>query len=116
VARSPGHFSSVDSYELIGDELKETDWGDELVGTLLNDPDQFVRACLHENPNALGTINPDGNWNRYFKGITHIERLALVRNPVVSTDPIERIFDFDDKKLGIDVQARKELALAFLER
>ncbi len=86
-----------------------------LAERLKNDPDPFVRACLHENPNVFGGLVPIAEeWLNYFKEATHMERLALVRNPGVAPELIERIFDIEDKELDINLQERKELILAYL--
>jgi hypothetical protein len=89
----------------------DTDSG-EIVAALLNDPDLFVRACLHENGWALRFFKDD--WKQYFNRLSHVERLALVRNPSIGTKLTEQIFDFDDKELGISGEERKELVFAFL--
>ncbi|MDV2502508.1 MAG: hypothetical protein RX318_00940 [bacterium] len=81
---------------------------------LKNDPDLFVRACLRENPDVFGTILFIVKWKEWFLEATHLERLALVRNPSVSLDLMVRISDHEDEELGIDLEARKELVLAFL--
>ena len=89
-----------------------------LEDRLKNDPDPFVRACLHENPDVFGGIGSFGEkWIEYFAGATHLERLALVRNPECGShgkDLIEKIFDPEDQELGINLEERKELVLAFL--
>lgn len=91
---------------------------------LISDPDPFVRACLMENQTHVNSFNAE----RAFLFATHLERLALVRNPkVVTADKlIRKIFDLEDKdegpgdrlgrlgELGIDLGQRKELALAFV--
>jgi hypothetical protein len=49
---------------------------------LKNDPDPFVRACLHENPTVFNAWDRAA-WLKYFQEATHMERLALMRNPEV---------------------------------
>ena len=49
-----------------------------------------------------------------FQHGTHMERLALVRNPRVYDKLIEQIFDHEDQELGITLEARAELVKAFL--
>ncbi len=76
-----------------------------------NDPDPFVRACSFENPS---------NWTvrsrfwKQFQESSHFERLAMVRNPMVPEDFIEKLFDYEDKELAISPEERKELVLAYL--
>lgn len=88
-----------------GESLPETGLG--------NDPDPFVRACLRENPHVFGSIFFE-DWKEYFHEATPLERLALVRNPNVNEELIEKIFDSDDKELDIDLAARMKLVCAFL--
>jgi hypothetical protein len=86
-----------------------------LVERLKHDPDPFVRACLRENPDAFQRFFTDlAVWEQHFREATHLERLALVRNPNVYHEFMERIFDPHDKELAIDMEQRSELARAFL--
>lgn len=86
-----------------------------LENTLENDPDTFVRACLRENPNVARRLVSSG-WVESFQECTHLERLALVRNPSAdhAKELIEKIFDPEDKELCINLKEREELAWAFL--
>ena len=84
-----------------------------LKDRLKNDPDPFVRACLRENPAAFRSWDA-AEWYAHFWEATHLERLALVRNPEVHEDLIECIFDHEATELGIDLQQREQLVLAFL--
>jgi len=91
----------------------------DLVDRLKNDSEPFVRACLRENPAVFASFFH--HWKEYFDEATHLERLALVRNPKVTEDisllhhaVIEKIFDPEDKELPIDLKERRELVLAFL--
>ena len=78
-----------------------------LADRLKKIPDPFVRASLRENEKVyLG--------KEAFQQANHLERLAFVRNPNVSNDLIEKIFDPEDKELGINLEQRKELLLAYL--
>lgn len=81
---------------------------------LLKDPDPFVRACVWENPGCLPYKNLAVDWATAFEGCTHLERLALMRNPKVPKDLIERVFDPADTELAIDLADRHQLALAAL--
>ena len=85
-----------------------------LANRLKNDPDPFVRACLRENPTVFEGWG--GEWIEYFREATHMERLALMRNPEVRWGEklVVRIFDYEDRELGVDLEERKELVLAFL--
>jgi hypothetical protein len=86
---------------------------DSIVNHLKSDPDPFVRACLFENQALFGK----GNVEAEFGNATHLERLALVRNPDAvrwATKLIRKIFDPDDKELAIGLDQRRELALAFI--
>jgi hypothetical protein len=81
-----------------------------LEDRLKGDPDPFVRACLCENP----TLFRRGEWQKLFNEATRLERLALVRNPRVSRGMIECILDHEEKELGIDLEQREQLVLAYL--
>ena len=83
----------------------------DLEGRLRKDPDPFVRACLRENSHVYSRF---GFWKQWFAEATHLERLALVRNPGVDEQLVERIFDPEDKELQIDLGQRKELLFALL--
>ncbi len=86
---------------------------DTIVNHLKSDPDPFVRARLYENRVLFGL----GNVDRAFADATHLERLALVRNPnfvIWATKLTCKILDQDDTELGINLEQRKELALAFI--
>jgi hypothetical protein len=85
---------------------------DAIVNHLKSDPDPFVRACLYENQALFGL----GNAEAAFGNATHLERLALVRNPALvrATKLIQRLFDPDNTELEINLDQRRELALAFI--
>jgi hypothetical protein len=85
---------------------------DAIVNHLKSDPDPFVRACLYENQELFGR----GNAEAAFGDATHLERLALVRNPALvrATQLIQKLFDPNNTELGIDLEQRRELALAFI--
>ncbi len=102
-----------EAHEKVGDEQRAAS---NAIETLLkNDPDPFVRACLHENAYVFGGLPfMDQPWIAYFQKATHMERLALMRNPGVGTKLIEKVFDPEEKELGIDIRERRELCRAFL--
>ncbi len=83
-----------------------------IVNHSKSDPDPFVRACLYENQALFGL----GNAEAAFGDATHLERLALVRNPALvrATRLLQKLFDPDNTELGIDLEQRRELALAFI--
>jgi hypothetical protein len=69
---------------------------------------------VHENPTLpINFLNPE-EWKEAFRNATHLERLALVRNPALNETLIEQIFDHEDQELGISLEARGELVKAFL--
>ena len=84
---------------------------ENLEDRLRNDPDPFVRACLRENPTTYDFF---ADWVKLFIESTHFERLALIRNPDVDSELIEKLFDHEDQELGINLKERHELVLAFL--
>src|SRR5439155_8829832 len=101
-----------------GEHLDYQDSRDEfpnrnLEDRLRNDPDPFVCACLRENPKVFGSPFSDTSQERFHEA-THLERLALVRNPEVHDELIEKIFDPEDQELGIDLEARQKFIFALL--
>jgi hypothetical protein len=84
---------------------------------LKNDPDPFVRACLHENPTVFDAWDRTA-WLKYFQEATHMERLALMRNPEVvcahAETLIQKIFDSTNTELGIDLETKKQLIYGLL--
>lgn len=83
---------------------------ENLKNGLKNDQDPFVRACLRENSGVFGLSRGEED----FREASHLERLALVRNPKVETDLIEKIFHPENKEIGINLTERRELVHAFL--
>jgi len=87
--------------------------GKEDEEQLRADPDGFVRACLREN-HRLPHLMLSEALDKDFQSANHSERLATVRNPFVSAELIEKIFEPDNQELALDMEARSELASAFL--
>jgi hypothetical protein len=85
----------------------------ELVQIVLNDPDPFVRTCLHENSSVFYGIS-DERWLKYFRGTDQVGRLALLRNRKIANGLVERIFNLGCSELEIDLNERIDLGLAFL--
>lgn len=88
-----------------------------LLLILLDDPDQFVRACLRENPVFLDWVGAE----EAFHLSNHVERLALLRNPGLTPPWGEKAFgllrsllDPDDQTLKVTPDERKQLVLAYL--
>ncbi len=81
---------------------------------LKNDPHPFVRACLRENTNVFCRVGL--GIDEEFRESSHLERLALMRNAELrwGTSLLEKIFDHEEKELGINEEERQELILAFL--
>jgi hypothetical protein len=69
---------------------------------------------VNENPTSFKFIMDHAEWQEAFRNATHLERLALVRNPKVGEKLIEQIFDHEDQELGISLEVRGELVKAFL--
>jgi hypothetical protein len=86
----------------------------DLTKTITEDTDPFVKASLFENSNIYHDVHFIFHSVELFTKASHLERLALVRNPAVSHDLIEKIFNFDDGELSLSLEQRKELALAYL--
>jgi uncharacterized protein YfeS len=120
IALSAVEDPHVEIRQWIARHGKYLEYGDDepshpnLADRLKSDPDPFVRACLRENPTVFGGFVSTENWMEYFGEATHLERLALVRNPEVSQKLIETIFDCENSAIGVNIEERRELVLAFL--
>jgi hypothetical protein len=84
---------------------------------LSEDRDSFVRASLRENPHVYGWR--ELNSTKVFMETNHLERLALMRNSEqryswFRGSPVQQIFDPEDQQLGISLQEREELILAYV--
>jgi hypothetical protein len=90
----------------------------DLWERLRSDPDMFVRAALHENPHYPPYEQGPMFAERQFSQLSKLERLALMRNPVLATigvsDLVLKIFDTSDRSLSITPEERVDLALAFM--
>jgi hypothetical protein len=93
---------------------RHVDLSDEQKWQLKYDPDEFVRACLWENSEVLPWFEKESDWLAWFTDATHIERLAMMRNPQVHDKFIEIVFDPEDTILGIDLEVRAQLVFAIL--
>lgn len=84
---------------------------------LRSDSDSFIRAALNENAH-YPPYEYDWVHESDFAALSQLERLALMRNPrlprLVLTDLVLRILDCDDKSLGLTIEERTQLALAYL--
>ncbi len=116
IARMAVEDPHVEVRQWIARNGEKLDYDESNLGERLkNDPDPFVRACLRENPHIFFGVLPSlSDWKTYFDEATHLERLALVRNPQIYDPLIEQIFDLDVQELGITLDERRELLLAFL--
>lgn len=85
-----------------------------LLRRMQGDADPFVRACLRENPTVVSTFDFINDWREIFQRATHLERLALVRNPKLIEALVERLVDPEDKELELEDHPRQELVLALL--
>ncbi|HTT76970.1 MAG TPA: cell division protein FtsA [Candidatus Binataceae bacterium] len=111
-------------------ELSDDDTRD-LLEILRKDPDPFIRACVYTNPSfsmaarivrmnntfqgrALAAmvvlIEEEKSW---WTEATHLERLAMTRRRSVGSQ-ILKVFDLNDEELGLSLEERRELILAFL--
>jgi hypothetical protein len=66
------------------------------------DPDVLVRAAAHENPAALEG-SPSFVQEPVFKDAGRFERLALMRNPLIGRELIQKVFDPMDTELGVEL-------------
>ena len=95
---------------------RHVDLSKDQVVRLKSDSDEFVRACLFENPATRVFFASLDRWLELFAEANHTERLAMMRNPNLGfcTDFIEILFDSEDTKLGIDLETRAQYVVAVL--
>lgn len=104
------------NYNQVGLALSgEPDPQRDLTDTLHRDPDPFVRACLYENPYLFSNDTEDDWWVTFVEG-SHLERLAMVRNPNLhrASRILEALFDPHDDTLPLTLTERGELVQAIL--
>ena len=85
----------------------------EHLDRLKQDPDEFVRARRWENPSSTD-FWMSRRWQESFGVSSPLERLAMVRNPSVDDELIEKVFDPENQEFGLDTDARRYLVSAFL--
>jgi hypothetical protein len=75
---------------------------------LLADQASIVRAALWSNPGCKGLpwtfMEIVVNWKEHFKNLTQLERLALMRNPKLSTRYVVALMEADSDDLHITVK------------
>lgn len=86
-----------------------------LIKRVQQDTDSFVRACLYENPDIFARSD-EAAWHEMFACASHLERLAMVRNPNLQSAHrlLEAIFDPDDDSYGLSLEQREQLVNALL--
>jgi len=86
----------------------------DLERKLQNDPEPLIRAAFFEKPSQFGFLPDVETVENQFREATHLERLALVRNPRLPSALIYRLLDPDDQDLLVTIDERKKLVLALL--
>ncbi len=81
--------------------------------TLKADSDPLVRACLFENPDFINPIDIAFDWKALFESASHMQRLAMVRNPNTPMGFVCKLLDLNNGEFKIVLSERRELALAF---
>lgn len=84
--------------------------GSDAKSILRSDSSLLVRAAVLENPKAI-TI---WDCHQLFYSATHVERLALIRNPEISESLVEKVFDVHNTEWNLNFQQRAALVSAFL--
>lgn len=86
-----------------------------LIERVQQDTDSFVIACLYENPDIFARAD-EAEWHQMFSRASHLERLAMVRNPNLQSAHrlLEAIFDPDDESYGLSLDQREQLVNALL--
>lgn len=87
----------------------------DLTDALKRDTDPFVRACFYENPYLFAQYGED-EWWKTFTEASHLERLAMVRNPSLhrAARILMTLFDPHDDTLPLTLPDRSELVQAML--
>lgn len=113
MARNARYLDYRDSVEHVGDpgDLQRFN----LHRLLLNDSDHFVRASLYENRHIYADTSID-EWHQKFSGATHLERLAMVRNPRThaAIGLLEALFDPESTHFGLSLPEREQIVSALL--
>ncbi len=86
---------------------------DKFKKKLLKDSDELVSASFYENRHLFSPF-PDRDWTAAFKKANRMQRFAMVRNPEVGREIIEKIFDYDDKDLDLKKDEKAMFVCAFL--
>ena len=85
-------------------------FGSEHEIPLSKDPDELVRASFWE-----GIVRADDRWwLENFKRASTMERLAMMRNPLVGLKLVHALFDPEESELKLDLWTRRDLAMAYL--
>ncbi len=86
-----------------------------LLLPLLNDSDDFVRASLYENRYIFSDVSVD-EWHEMFSDASHLERLAMVRNPRThgALGLLEALFEPESTHLGLSLAQREQIVSALL--
>jgi hypothetical protein len=75
---------------------------------ILADADPVVRASLWANPNCdrlpWGIISVSENWKEHFRGLSQIERLALMANGGLSMRYVLALLNTETEELGVTRQ------------
>lgn len=87
----------------------------DLTDIMRRDPDPFVRACLYENPYLFANDTEEDWWVTFAEG-SHLERLAMVRNPNLhrASRVLDALFNPHDDALPLTLPERSELVQAML--
>ena len=80
---------------------------EDLVQTLKNDKDILIRCALYENEYFHMHEQEE-----LFKSSSHIERLAMMRNPKLDERLILKIYNVDKNEFNLSDDERKELIFA----
>lgn len=113
IARNGRYLDYRDSVENI-ETLNDPDRFN-LLHMLRSDRDDFVRASLYENRYVFADLSVD-EWHEMFFSASHMERLAMVRNPRThgAVGLLEALFDPESPQLGLSLPEREQIVSALL--
>ena len=83
-----------------------------IIERLTNDDNILVRCGFYENAESL-FFSFDEDTETLFKKLTHMERLALMRNPRINNELVLNIYNLDNNAIAVTDDERKELIKAF---
>lgn len=87
---------------------------DDTVKRLREDPEPAVRAAVCENRGFLSSAVVRREYVKLFESLNHAERLALMRNPMLDGELVEKILNREDTELQLTDIERAQFVFSYL--